>query len=139
MFEVKKEKAVVFKKIEYPKSYVKVSQKVFVNGEGFIVSGEGYAKCDTGDKFNQEFGYQLARTRAELDRLKGYEAFLVSVTKQSGWRKESKFKGTGFHNIPDANMSFRIQNMTDIPKGRKIVEINGGIYELKLYYPDSKE
>lgn len=95
MFKVKKYKVTDIKKIEYPKYYVEASQFIDLNDDKIFLVGLGEAHCDSNDKFNEGFGYQLARTRATINLLKDYEKQLISLAKQPEWRKEKKKDRTG--------------------------------------------
>jgi hypothetical protein len=90
MFEVKKINKTISSDVQFPKVIAKSSRYYFINGAYFMFTGAGEAKCDKGDKFNQDFGRELAKARAHIDMLKTYEDYLIGLTKQPEWRKEKK-------------------------------------------------
>ena len=76
--------------IKYHRITVFVSQYISINSNQGTIDGAGQAMCDKDDKFDSNFGIELAGVRAEINMLKKYEEILIKMTKQPEWRKEKQ-------------------------------------------------
>lgn len=92
MFKV--EKCEPEKRIEskYPNTHATMGQMIGINDEWIRYFGIGETNCDKGDKFNKEFGRELAEVKAHIDMLKNYKRRLIALTKKSEWRKKKDIR-----------------------------------------------
>lgn len=88
MFRPTKSKITENVTIKYHRITVFVSQYISINSNQGTIDGAGQAMCDKDDKFDSNFGIELAGVRAEINMLKKYEEILIKMTKQPEWRKE---------------------------------------------------
>ena len=68
---------------------------------GHRYRAEGYATCHPDDKFNAEFGEELAQVRANKNMLKHIEKLLLAETHKPEWKKKQKmsFEATFYEGI----------------------------------------
>ena len=92
MFKVEKCFPEMRTEIKYPFVHVTVGQMISNNDDWITYLGAGEAKCDKADKFNKDFGIELAKTRAEIALLKNYESKLILLTKEPEWKKKKDIK-----------------------------------------------
>ena len=66
---------------------------------GHRYRAEGYATCHPDDRFNAEFGEELAQVRANKNMFKHIEKLLLAETYRPEWRKKQKmsFEGKTAH------------------------------------------
>ena len=91
MFKVEKCYPEAKLEIKYPFTHATIKQEMEINGKWSLYIGEGQATCNMEDKFNKDFGFELAKTRAKIAMLKNYESKLILLTKEPGWRKKKEF------------------------------------------------
>jgi len=123
MFKVDKTPIGDHHDVIYPKITAYCNQCVIFEKGSALIEGNGQATCDSGDKFDKNFGIELAKIRAEIDMLQNYESILIKMTKQPEWRKEKKVK---------LNEGYKKENIA-ATIGNSLVEIGGELFVITPY------